>query len=438
MLYELLSGRLPFSEEGGGLAIVFRHVTEQPIPLTQAAPQVPRVLADVVMRAISTDPKDRYPTAEAFGVAIGEAATTLFGVGWLQRADVPVMVGGPILASAERVTVPAGDEPPVTPPVPDSRTTRMAPAPDQPAPPTAGPVPPIPSQRVRPSAVLHVQGMVAANASPDSLVPVRQVLDLPPWPKPFALVTAALAALTIVLAMLGLGAGSPTSVLPAGAARVAGADVTRDGTVPLDLTKKIDVSLGRLTGPAATADAVAVRLGVADVPVLTSSHASLAAATGGVRTAVVDMRADRYLAAGRLDGELVFYAKGQEVAAQGFVARADRPFWSTVPGVLTCAALLFLLAYAEALLRPLRRRGRRRLTSWIGMTIVGAALGAVAVAFMWLIDVAAPTVTSLAVCGLTGAAMGLALALTMTQVGRRARIRRVARKRQVAKTLASA
>jgi hypothetical protein len=298
--------------------------------------------------------------------------------------------------------------------------------------------PVIPAQRVRPSALLHVQGVVSPTASADSLVPVRQVLDLPPWPKSFALVTAALAALTVVLALLGLGGTDPTKTLPTGTARVAGIDVTAGQTIPINLTKKVEVSVGRVTGPAASADAVAVRLRVADVPLTTSSHSRLAPGAGGTRTALVDMRADRYLAAGRLGGELVFYAAGKEIAAQGFDARADRPFWTTVPGVLACAALLFLLAYAEALLRPLRRRGRRRITSWIGTTLVGAALGALAVAFAWLLNVAAPTVPSLVVCGVTGAAMGLALAMTTTQAGHRSRIRRVARKRQVAQQLAAA
>jgi serine/threonine-protein kinase len=443
MLYELLSGRLPFSEEGGGIAIVFRHVTEQPVPLSAVAPHIPRQLADVVMRSIATNPQDRYPTAEAFGVAIGEVATELFGMGWLQRADVPVMAAGPILSSAQRTTAP-GPMPPTEGSSSDGRATVTAAVTAtataaQAATGTAGAMTPVvPAQRVRPSASLHVKGMVSPNASVDSLVPVRQVLDLPPWPRPFALVTAALAVLTVVLAMIGLGASDPTNVLPKGTARVAGADVTAGTTVPLDLTKKIDVALGRLTGPAARADAVAVRLGVADASLITSSKGVLAAGAGGARTALVDMRADRYLAAGRLDAELVLYAAGVEVAAQPFVARADRPFYATVPGVLACAALLFLLAYAEALLRPLRRRGRRRLTSWIGMTLVGAALGAVAVAFAWLLDVASPTVPGLVVCGVTGAAMGLALAITTTQAGRRARIRRVARKQQVAKTLAAA
>ncbi|MCU1590606.1 MAG: putative protein kinase [Frankiales bacterium] len=427
MLYELLSGRLPFSEEGGGIAIVFRHVTEQPVPLSQVAPQIPKPLADVVMRAIATSPGDRYPTAEAFGVAIGEAATQLYGVGWLQRADVPVMVGGPILASTERMTAPAG--PPPVAPGGESRATRAAPAPEPIVP--AGPAP-----RVRPSASLHVKGMVSPTASAESLVPVRQVLDLPPWPRPLALVSAALAALTVVLAIAGLGGGGSTSVLPHGAARVAGADVAAGTTVPLDLTKKVAVTVGRLGGAAAAADAVELRLGVAKTSLITSSRGRLAAGPGGVQSATVDMRADRYLAAGRLDAELVLYKAGQEVATQPFAARADRPFYTTVPGVLACAALLFLLAYAEALIRPLRRRGRRRITSWIGMTFVGAALGLVAVAFAWLLDLAPVRVPGLVGCAASGAAMGLAVAVTMTQAGRRARIRRVARKQQVAKNLA--
>ena len=38
MLYELLSGRLPYPEEGGSLATVIRHINEDPTPLADVAP----------------------------------------------------------------------------------------------------------------------------------------------------------------------------------------------------------------------------------------------------------------------------------------------------------------------------------------------------------------------------------------------------------------
>ena len=38
MLYELLSGRLPYSDEGGGLAILYRHVYEDAEPLSAVSP----------------------------------------------------------------------------------------------------------------------------------------------------------------------------------------------------------------------------------------------------------------------------------------------------------------------------------------------------------------------------------------------------------------
>ncbi|MEY2431913.1 MAG: hypothetical protein QOC92_1638, partial [Acidimicrobiaceae bacterium] len=81
MLYELLSGQLPYSEEGGAMAIVFRHVYEDANPIRNVAPQVPEVLEVVVMRGLARDPAERYPDAEAFGVAIGEAASLLWGAG---------------------------------------------------------------------------------------------------------------------------------------------------------------------------------------------------------------------------------------------------------------------------------------------------------------------------------------------------------------------
>ena len=101
MLYELLSGRLPYPEEGGSLAIVLRHINEDAVPLTEVAPGVPAHVADVVMRALARDPGDRFESAEAFGVAIGQAASASWGGGWLERSGIALREPGPILASAQ-------------------------------------------------------------------------------------------------------------------------------------------------------------------------------------------------------------------------------------------------------------------------------------------------------------------------------------------------
>lgn len=63
MLYEALSGKPPLV----GLTLLDtmdRHLREPPIPITDAAPQVPPRLANVVMRCLHKEPARRYRTAE--------------------------------------------------------------------------------------------------------------------------------------------------------------------------------------------------------------------------------------------------------------------------------------------------------------------------------------------------------------------------------------
>jgi hypothetical protein len=100
MLYELLAGVLPFPEEGQDTAaLLFQHAYEAPVPLADAAPGVPGPVAAVVMRALATDPAQRFATAESFGVALAGACTQAWGPGWLPD-DVPIMDAGPIMSAA--------------------------------------------------------------------------------------------------------------------------------------------------------------------------------------------------------------------------------------------------------------------------------------------------------------------------------------------------
>ena len=111
MLYELLSGRLPFSADSA-MAVLFKHVHEAPPPL---GGDVPAGVADVVVRALEKDPADRHAGAEEFGVALASAASSAFGAGWL---PLSLMTGG-------RVAAVAGD---VGPARPAAVTVRPTPA----------------------------------------------------------------------------------------------------------------------------------------------------------------------------------------------------------------------------------------------------------------------------------------------------------------------
>jgi YVTN family beta-propeller protein len=105
LLYELLSGRLPFSDDGNAIAVLYRHAHEDPVPLTSVAPEVPHQLAEVAMQALERDPRDRFATAEDFGVALVDSATATWGAGWVRRGGVNVMATGRI---GERISTPDG------------------------------------------------------------------------------------------------------------------------------------------------------------------------------------------------------------------------------------------------------------------------------------------------------------------------------------------
>ena len=62
VLYELLTGTRPFA--GGPLqAVMYRVLSEAPLPLEVAAPGLPPRLNEIVMRSLAKDPDERYATA---------------------------------------------------------------------------------------------------------------------------------------------------------------------------------------------------------------------------------------------------------------------------------------------------------------------------------------------------------------------------------------
>ena len=105
MLYEMLSGQLPFADETDVMALLFKHAYEDPVPLDQSAPSVPGPVVPVVMQALATTPEDRYVSAQSFALALAQACTSVWGPGWLAAQGVPVMGAGSVVAATEHMSM---------------------------------------------------------------------------------------------------------------------------------------------------------------------------------------------------------------------------------------------------------------------------------------------------------------------------------------------
>jgi serine/threonine-protein kinase len=184
LLYELLAGRLPFTDDGNAIALLYRHVHEPPTPLLNVAPSVPEPIAAVTMKALATDPAERYATAEEFGAVVAEAATSGWGSEWVRRAGLSVMASGEIAArlsggskAQQKTTTPDGPTGRGTPTAPDARSAeRPAPAADTvaaqplPAEPVNGPA------RTGPTRPGAAHSAEVDAFSPADVVPVQEVL----------------------------------------------------------------------------------------------------------------------------------------------------------------------------------------------------------------------------------------------------------------------
>jgi serine/threonine-protein kinase len=65
VLYELLTGELPFTGENF-VAVAMRHINEPPPSVLEKRPEVPLRVAEAVDRALAKKPADRFPTMAAF------------------------------------------------------------------------------------------------------------------------------------------------------------------------------------------------------------------------------------------------------------------------------------------------------------------------------------------------------------------------------------
>ncbi|MDI1482939.1 AAA family ATPase [Polyangium sp. y55x31] len=71
-LFEVMSGRLPFTERDP-LSLVHAHLAKDPPPLDSVAPDVPRAVAAIVAKLLAKDPERRYQTARGVAEDLEEA-----------------------------------------------------------------------------------------------------------------------------------------------------------------------------------------------------------------------------------------------------------------------------------------------------------------------------------------------------------------------------
>jgi serine/threonine-protein kinase len=76
MLYELLTGRVPFDGESA-VTIALKHVNERPVPPSMINPAVTPELEGVVLRALEKDPRYRFQDADSFIAALEHARASL-------------------------------------------------------------------------------------------------------------------------------------------------------------------------------------------------------------------------------------------------------------------------------------------------------------------------------------------------------------------------
>ena len=88
MLYQLLTGRVPFQAETP-TAVLLAHVMQMPQPPTQLNPSIPPAVEAVVMRSLAKRSEDRFPTAGELAQALARAASGAPASAYLPLTVVP-------------------------------------------------------------------------------------------------------------------------------------------------------------------------------------------------------------------------------------------------------------------------------------------------------------------------------------------------------------
>ena len=130
--FELLAGRPPFDSSGTPMAVLLRHVNEEPLALSALRPSADPRLSDWIAALLATDPADRAQSAATAWLAFEEIVLDRLGSRWRREAPLDARACGP--RRRRRCSWPAAterDDRPV-PIVPPERDDGLAPRPSCP------------------------------------------------------------------------------------------------------------------------------------------------------------------------------------------------------------------------------------------------------------------------------------------------------------------
>ncbi len=115
VLYEMLTGKVPFSGEAA-VEIAMKHLSAVPDPPSKLRPEVPRELDAVVMRALAKDPDQRYASADEMDADLARVARGAAVSPRTEEAMTQVLSGGETMAAAAATIAQAPPAPVTIPP----------------------------------------------------------------------------------------------------------------------------------------------------------------------------------------------------------------------------------------------------------------------------------------------------------------------------------
>jgi eukaryotic-like serine/threonine-protein kinase len=327
VLYELLSGQLPFDNTRGAISMMRQHMFTDPKPI----PGVPPPIAGVIMRSLARELEARYREAESFAADLAGAATAVYGPGWLERSGVPVLHLTPrVIAGLNSATAPS-------PPI-DARTrpVRRPATPDPTLAATSGPSGPGPEPAGGPQA-------------PSSV-----------WWLRLGAVLAALA--LVVLALL-----TPERLPHPASSTLNLGGMAVSAPVEVDLSKPLT-----LTGPG-NPGGVALDLSAAGIP-LGSAEAQAKPDGNGFTAQLTLPGIARWIVGGAVTATV-----RTGTVTQTFTLLTSQHPLASAMGAGSLILALFALAYLESGLRTIRNGHR-----WRGAAVGGPVLGILFGAAVWL------------------------------------------------------